>query len=168
VISLEIAHLLHESADTKLRVKGIVFIDSVYPSPLSLPSESRNSTYFQNISETNGDPSTLIARNIECSKAMLQAWTAPSWKRAQCQSSLSRPPPTILLRARNRGDVSKDDTSYDVDRYRDDRMLGWANYEYNSIKVVFDIDGDHYSVFEPQNVTKISQTHSKPVLMNFG
>jgi hypothetical protein len=154
-VSLEIAHLIHESGDTGLRIQGIVFIDTVFPSPLLGAQEIDQNILIQYEDKPTKDKSSLIARNIAQSQAMLQAWTSPSWNKTQGLSLLCRQPPTILLRASDRGVVpgTEKDRMYGVDHYRDQRMLGWADYEKNFIRAVFDIKGHHYSIFEEQNVS---------------
>ncbi|KAH7370159.1 Alpha/Beta hydrolase protein [Rhexocercosporidium sp. MPI-PUGE-AT-0058] len=159
IVSLEIAHLIHESGDTGLHVQGIIFIDTVFPSPSLRAEEFGHNIRIQYEDKPTNDKSFLIARNIAQSQAMLQVWTPPSWKKTQGLSLLCRQPPTILLRAGDRSTAPETEKEgvNSVDHYRDQRTLGWADYEKNFIKFVFDIKGHHYSIFEEQNLSTLDR-----------
>jgi hypothetical protein len=65
-----------------------------------------------------------------------------------------KPPPAILLRARDRVPTSGIDPSEicDIDIYRDNPTLGWDNYGMKFIRKVLPVNGHHYDVFQDGNV----------------
>lgn len=75
----------------------------------------------------------------------------------------SSPPAAILLRASDsmrRGADHANNTSL-VDVFRGDPFLGWNEYVEPFIKAVWDVPGNHYSIFGPSNVS----SHNTPPLL---
>jgi hypothetical protein len=98
---------------------------------------------------------------------MLASWQPPKWdgqaeSMDRMQKGLKRmrnPPPTILLRASSALTKANEPVAV-VDIFRHDRVLGWNEYDMTFIRVVWDIPGDHYSVFGARNVREPRETVS--------
>jgi hypothetical protein len=108
-----------------------------------------------------------IHSSIKYARAMLAAWQPPKWDSQaenmdRMQKDLKRmqnPPPTILLRASSALTKANEPVAV-VDIFRHDRVLGWSEYDMTFIRVVWDIPGDHYSVFGARNVRGPRETIS--------
>jgi hypothetical protein len=163
----------------------MVMIDSVYPharrdeSITTIPFSLAFSSY------TKPEVRTLVERSMSQTGDMIKRWQLPVWDEIDSsietaegelatdphnrnsgedphplpcpQQTRMRPPPAILLRAKEyvhpRG---PDSTSVicDIDRSRHKRFLGWEDYSYKFIRTVLDVEGHHYSIFEGKNVIR--------------
>ncbi|KAI0122017.1 alpha/beta-hydrolase [Daldinia grandis] len=149
LLSLEMAHRIAVArrdggTGAKFRVKGMVFIDSLCPSysdemRARLPAEpvvlSAQESEAMKLKEK-------VNLNMTHARIMVSFWDLPRWEDGL------QAPPTIILRAKEW--FSRDPSKSFVDFTREDRLLGWGNYneEHGSfIKDIVDVEGHHFSIF---------------------
>jgi hypothetical protein len=74
--------------------------------------------------------------------------------RVEVTEQFTGPPPAVLVRCLRRTptDAPSQGPSQ-VDRYRDDLLLGWEGRHQSFIKAVIDVDKHHFNVFQPSNVS---------------
>lgn len=80
--------------------------------------------------------------NMTHARIMVSFWDLPRWEDGL------QAPPTILLRAKEW--FNRDPSKSFVDFTREDRLLGWSDYNEehgNFIKDIVDIEGHHFSIF---------------------
>ncbi|KAF4553570.1 Thioesterase domain-containing protein [Elsinoe fawcettii] len=149
MIALEIAHRMAD--DDKIGVKGMVFVDSPYPKTQA-PADLQIASSGANFAPiTKQDVRDKIIRCMENSRNMIASWNLPVWKQG-----LS-PPPTVLLRSRERVYPLESGKVARVDFARDDKYLGWKEYHPDLIKHTFDIDGPHYDAFKFDYLENVSE-----------
>jgi thioesterase domain-containing protein len=163
-LALEIAHLAAQEEEDPLTISGLVFIDTPYP---KTPEDTNMRLAINgHLPELNGIRPQMrrkIHSSIKYARAMLAAWQPPKWDSQaenmdRMQKDLKRmqnPPPTILLRASSALTKANEPVAV-VDIFRHDRVLGWSEYDMTFIRVVWDIPGDHYSVFGARNVNQVT------------
>lgn len=78
----------------------------------------------------------------------------PQEGRMEVTEQFTGPPPAVLVRCLRRTptDAPSQGPSQ-VDRYRDDLLLGWEGRHQSFIKAVIDVDKHHFNVFQPSNVS---------------
>jgi hypothetical protein len=62
-----------------------------------------------------------------------------------------RPPPTVFIRALETVPTEK---VVEVDWFREERCLGWHKYPYDFILEEIRVEGDHFSMFSAQCVSR--------------
>lgn len=73
----------------------------------------------------------------------------------QPASHLLLPPPTVLLRCKDFVPVSKcgnPNAISRVDVAREEKLLGWEQYDYDLICAILDVPGHHFSLFSEMHV----------------
>lgn len=173
ILSLEMARVL--AGDPLYSVVGIVMVDSVCPRVLSSSSKQDSDQPERRVLPFQGQfgPHTkqeTIERVTSCfveARRAVAAYQLPRWEddrkdgeqRAWSVSgglSNSCCPPTILLRATEAVPVGPDEVSF-VDTARDDRMLGWGDYQRDFFAEIVDIPGHHFNVFAFEHIDMISK-----------
>ncbi|KAM6516605.1 hypothetical protein FALCPG4_014786 [Fusarium falciforme] len=78
--------------------------------------------------------------------------------RVEVTEQFTGPPPAVLVRCLRRTptDAPSQGPSQ-VDRYRDDLLLGWEGRHQSFIKAVIDVDKHHFNVFQPSNADTMTQ-----------
>ncbi|EFQ89324.1 hypothetical protein PTT_14456 [Pyrenophora teres f. teres 0-1] len=91
---------------------------------------------------------------------MLSRWRGPDWSRQEVGKGsvgnlfpeTTGPPPAVLIRA-----TEKLPTNWKrLDAEPEDMLLRWDMYWDNLFKKVLDVPGHHFSMFERQYTTKIT------------
>lgn len=162
LLSLEISRLLAD--DAKIKVIGIIMIDSVYPkSPQYQTEMPRIAQRVVQWSEsTRQETREAVDRCFEEAGRMVREWTLPVWDptgqkgREKTSSKALLPPPVILLRAKELVPVVSEGVSR-VDGYRQDRYLGWEHYRTDLIVRVDDIPGHHFNIFSDPHVDIVTE-----------
>lgn len=152
MIALDMAYQQQSSIETDMEIAGLVLIDTPYPVVSS-------ATGFRAIAQSVlpasscGAASLVKSAFLNCEVAV-DSWSVPGW---QCS-----PPPTTLLRAADHVPIKACTLAGDgparIDAYRMDRFLGWGNNVNDTsdrfeIELVLDIQGHHFSIFAPENVS---------------
>ncbi|KAK1914275.1 hypothetical protein P3342_007521 [Pyrenophora teres f. teres] len=101
-----------------------------------------------------------VQRCVDQAVYMLSRWRGPDWSRQEVGkgsadnlfSETTGPPPAILIRA-----TEKLPTDWKrLDAEPEERLLRWDKYCDNFFKKVLDVPGHHFSMFERQNINKIT------------
>jgi thioesterase domain-containing protein len=151
VISLEMAQILSE--DDELDVVGVVLIDSLYP-PMVLEENAK-------VARQENSDSYIDVRDISYNNMTkeVQAKILTSLNlavgaslRYELPSELNVPP-AVLIRASlpipsREGEVVP-------------HALGWDRDEREIVKLVYQVPGHHFSMFEEKNVLTPWQSHTK-------
>jgi len=155
--------------DRRLRVLGIVMIDSVYPLPppggwaglqLRAPVVARHIEWSAN---TKQETRVAVERCFLEAAKMAREWVLPVWDAEQegreqeeggRPAGRRRPPPAVLLRSREK--VPAPDGILGVDIYRGERTVGWDNYREGIFCRIIDIPGHHFNVFALEYLSEIS------------
>ncbi|KAH6603245.1 hypothetical protein Trco_008020 [Trichoderma cornu-damae] len=184
LLSMEIARQLAD--DDAVRVVGILMIDSVYPGksssmgsipliPTAGPPTKRGVSEAKvpkvheiklDEDDSSDDASTEgeeLSKNQILSKRcmaeavrMVRQWRLPEWT----GRLYNRRPRVVLLRAKNYV-PTKEGRVVGLDLNRDDRMLGWGDYDEEMFSDVFDIDGHHFDIFAFDRIDGISRSIKK-------
>lgn len=140
---LEVARILAE--DNYYTVLGIVMIDSVCPMAFNKVKSDALVKIVPHVMEWNATTREETKKSIlKCfadAMEMVLKWTLPSW------GDSVRPPPVILLKAKEPVPVVEAGGVSRVDVVRDDPKLGWDEYREDLISQVVEIPGHHYSIF---------------------
>ncbi|KAL5877921.1 hypothetical protein ACKVWC_007065 [Pyricularia oryzae] len=184
-VSLHMAHVFatRESSSPRIRVQGIIMIDTFYQrGPADTTSDEQ--AVLRKAVEAAGGPTLVrsasdmgsmelkrkVNLNLMHAGAMLLEWRRPEWKGSK------RPPPTILLRARDPvppeilPPVVRDGPGGRsvFDMVRHEPLLGWAEYsELNGGFFVAedDVGGHHLSMFEQEHIGELVQKIKKAVVL---
>lgn len=143
-----------------MTISGLIFIDTPYPkAPEDTNMRLALNGHLPELTGIRPQLRRKIHSSIKNARAMLASWQPPKWE-AQAESMdrmqqdlkrMRNPPPAILLRASSALTKANEPVAV-VDVFRHDRVLGWNEYDMTFIRVVWDIPGDHYSVFGARNV----------------
>lgn len=141
-----------KSLRPKFTVLGIVMVDSMVAPRTGVPGTEHQKQLGQVTDRTPEqiralDLKAKVDVNMTHARRMVARWELPRWERG------ARPPPTILLRAK---DAVDGPTPSFADFARGDRMLGWGPYNEENgrfIRSVVDIQGHHFSVFKDDYVS---------------
>lgn len=145
-LSLEVARQLAE--ESRVRVIGILMVDTVYP---VRPSDSSVTIAPPDMSEEGKTPNQILSqRAMFEARRMIMSWQAPTWEGAS-----SPRPPVVLLRAKKAVPVEGEGVGI-ADVYRSDRNLGWNRYEEGFIEHIIDVEGHHFDLFAFENITGIT------------
>lgn len=150
MIALQVAWIF--ARDPKVKVDGIIMVDSPFP-------DYRHVVYLGPESPISEDgPSPLqnkLEKSILRTVNMLHNWRLPVWRR-------EGQPYTVMLCATER--VMNEDypaLSF-VDQFRDSPTLGWDERAGSVVvDMSYPIQGHHFNVFEPKNVSIVQSTRSK-------
>ncbi|KAK3370084.1 Alpha/Beta hydrolase protein [Podospora didyma] len=167
LLSLEISRALLDESDgaaASFDLLGIVMIDSVCP--LALPKDKEGGRILvQHVVEwspyTRQETRDAVMRSFAEARVMVGSWKMPTWRDSNLNTAhdttsaavspiLPRPPPVILLRAKEAVPVVEEGVSR-VDVHRHDRLLGWDLYHPNLITQVIDISGHHFNLFSKED-----------------
>ena len=166
MISLEICRLLADEESPTLKVRGMVMIDSVFPQPTRDP-RVKVKPFMDFAVGSQPAVRAKVERCMETSRSMIRTWDIPSWKKgitdlssSGLQLGFSRPPRTVLLRARDPIPVGfsdqKEGLVCETDLSRQHERLGWEEFEECEGKFIVSvrpINGHHFSIFEEENVS---------------
>ncbi|KAJ4156277.1 hypothetical protein NW754_007901 [Fusarium falciforme] len=159
-------------------VTGILMVDSPVQIPTSTLPPCGPDPDFSDLPD-------LVRKSFDKFDAMLSVCDLPAWDSPACQGKPVRlaaggktftvktdqeegrvevteqftgPPPAVLVRCLRRTptDAPSQGPSQ-VDRYRDDLLLGWEGRHQSFIKAVIDVDKHHFNVFQPSNADTMTQ-----------
>lgn len=164
MLSLEIAHLL--STDPKLKVKGIIMIDTPFPGAWTGTTNSRP------VITTNSETVRKnVQRRFQEAHRIAGLWEVPTtWPEKSGTDTSKRefvhlpldeeattevlestageasgaPPSALLIRCTQ----GVPNVTSAVDAARVSKLLGWEKYPGDFIRVVKDVDAHHYDVFQ--------------------
>ncbi|RFU81819.1 hypothetical protein TARUN_410 [Trichoderma arundinaceum] len=109
---------------------------------------------------TEGDGLTknqiLSKRCMAEAVRMVRQWRLPEWT----GMLYNRRPRVVLLRAKNYV-PTKEGRVVGLDLNRDDRMLGWGDYDEEMFSDVFDVEGHHFDMFAFDRIDGISRSIKK-------
>ncbi|KAL7784616.1 Alpha/Beta hydrolase protein [Trichoderma ceciliae] len=109
---------------------------------------------------TDGDGLTsnqmLSKRCMAEAVRMVRQWRLPEWT----GRVYNRRPRVVLLRAKEYV-PTKEGRVVGLDLNREDRMLGWGDYDEEMFSDVFDIDGHHFDIFAFDRIDAISRSIRK-------
>ncbi|KAH6850406.1 Alpha/Beta hydrolase protein [Chaetomium sp. MPI-CAGE-AT-0009] len=146
LLALEMAHQAAADPARRVRVVGIVMVDSVCP--LAPAAGSRPAVVVPHAVQwhehTRPETREKVTRCFAEALRMVGEWTLPVWEDKAGDGP--RPPPVVMLGARERVPVA--DGVSRVDLHREDRLLGWGGYRKDLINEVIDIPGHHYNIFD--------------------
>ncbi|KAK4203032.1 Alpha/Beta hydrolase protein [Triangularia verruculosa] len=164
LLSLEVASQLAVEGENKINLLGIVMVDSVCPLSWKNKGEGFMRVIKNGVAwgpHTKEETKQKVTRCFAESSRMVGEWELPKWEaqpvaptpfdgigRWEMMREI-KPPPVILLRARERVPVpgEAEGTVSRVDVCRDDSMLGWGEYRKDLITKVVDIPGHHFNIF---------------------
>lgn len=179
MVALEMARLLTE--DASLQVAGLIMIDT--PCPLRCVDANRLPHVLHKFLFSDRTKQETREKVMCCfaeAGKMVSAWNLPIWEEtstAEGEQGFSHtsiamdsfdeksvairqlePPPAILMRAEDPvpGESRPDGAVVFVDRWRQDPLLGWAQYRPDLFKRVIDIPGHHYNVFAEEHIKTIT------------
>lgn len=154
LLSLQIARLLAEDETTpRVRVLGIVMIDSIYP---RRPAPARIVPHAVEWSpSTKPETRAAVQRCFDEAVRMVGEWELPTWDEEE--GDLRPPPPVWLLRAEEPVPVLEEDGVSRVDTYREERFLGWDHYREGLIVKVEDIPGHHFNIFSFDHIDAVTE-----------
>jgi thioesterase domain-containing protein len=155
--SLEVAKIL--GPDAKLRVVGIIMIDSVYPRVEGGETPRVAERVMNWSASTRQETKEAVLRCFDEAYRMVREWKLPVWDEAQTRKEEGtedgkpvtvgglKPPPVWLLRAKETVPVVSEGVAR-VDLHRKDRYLGWKGYREDLIVEVVDVPGHHFNIFD--------------------
>ncbi|KAK5995968.1 putative thioesterase BOA10-like protein [Cladobotryum mycophilum] len=168
-LSMEVARQLAE--DRLVRVVGILMVDSMFPGRVKeIPWEDIDAAqdkarqhFYEIEDEDVEEERSLSTKARENNQVLSQRCMAEAtkmvakWKLPEWTGKLhGKRPKAILLRAtQNMPTVSGGVVSLDMDR--EDKMLGWAEYDKDMFEQVIDVAGHHFDLFAPDRVDNTCQ-----------
>jgi thioesterase domain-containing protein len=153
LLSLEVARQL--AHDPRIKVTGVVMIDSVYDH-LNTRREF-SAVGFQTDETGKTKNQILVQRAMTEARRMISSWDYPTWEGKFAQER----PRTILLRAMERVPTKEEEGPSSIDSFRDDPQLGWGDYMEDFLEDVVDIPGDHFTLAELPNISTTSAALKK-------
>lgn len=134
-----------------IRVVGILMVDSVCPVVREGGAAPRPGVVVPHAVQwhehTRAETREKVTRCFAEAVRMVGEWTLPAWEGKTGDGP--RPPPVVMLRAREWVPVPEGVAR--VDLHREDRLLGWGGYRKDLIKDIIDIPGHHYNVFDTED-----------------
>ena len=145
-VALEVASRLMKLP--QYTVQGVIMIDSVFP------TSKVTDRYPRTIAEVAASfqlPARMSdARRVQAQQCILYAHEMQrEWRPPQFSSAL---PPAILIRAANPVHLDPEAEPHYIDLIRDWPYLGWEVYDTSFIKACLEIPGNHFTIFDDQNV----------------
>ncbi|KAM0254574.1 hypothetical protein ACHAQJ_006609 [Trichoderma viride] len=111
-------------------------------------------------SSTDGDGLTnnqiLSKRCMAEAVRMVRQWRLPEWT----GKLYNRRPRVVLLRAKNYV-PAKEGRVVGLDLSREDRMLGWGDYDEEMFCDVFDVEGHHFDLFAYEKIDGMTRSIKK-------
>lgn len=200
-LSLTIARFLAEDSEAKIKILGIVMMDTPYHTPYRQEEGPTDDPLIENIPEA-------VQKCFDRCDEMLENWEVPKWDRPACDGKivffgvdgrrhsvppgkvLYKPfngvwspievpqykpledpepegesrsqktslttPPTVLLRCTEPMPLPEGRTQpFIIDKYRNDRTLGWSGSTSEFIRAVIDVHSNHYEMFEKEHDTRV-------------
>lgn len=104
--------------------------------------------------------------------AMIDNWRLPLWNGSLCIEANEKPyslwdenchanqgtslPPAVLIRCTKTVPVGSGDVHF-IDKYRNDPTLGWRGRYFDFIRTVYDVESNHYDMFNQDNVEQLEK-----------
>ncbi|KAI1458321.1 Alpha/Beta hydrolase protein [Annulohypoxylon moriforme] len=144
LIALEMAKVL--TGNTEFRVLGVVMIDTFHPLARDI-GISQDTASIEWGEATTEESKQITLKSIKNCSRFAQQWGRDSLKGFDMSVKL---PPVILLSANGGNDIS---TSEDI--------LGWENYQHDFFSGIFNVPGNHHSLFADENVDGLTEQLSE-------
>ncbi|RDL32353.1 uncharacterized protein BP5553_08809 [Venustampulla echinocandica] len=174
LIAIQIAQLL--SSDPELDVTGIVMIDSTFPVE-GEPTKVRRIAFLEETS-TRPDMAEKTRKCMNEARLQSRQWKPPVWRSSATQlldgqtqttkvqiNDTTSPlcPPAILIRATDLQSSPDSSRASDSEASEDGgtRALGFDKYENFNLRHAVDTSGDHFSIFNNENIDGLSQKLKK-------
>lgn len=151
----------------------IILIDTVYPL-CTRPEASKEGTaqYVPGVGSLDRQTQERLMATLVRATSLADQWRVPGWTMprpplgAQRQMSLTLshrpvPPPVILIRASEMVPMTDSEVKCVLDRTRILPQLGWEDMHPDFVSHVFSVQGNHYTLFDEPNVSKIILSWSK-------
>jgi thioesterase domain-containing protein len=177
LIAIQAARLL--SNGPELKVVGIVMIDSTFP----IEGQYTKARRIAFMAETSTRP-YMAEKTRKCmNEAQLQSreWKPPVWRSSATEildghsqttkwqindSTTPLCPPAILIRAIDEGPKDSPDSSKasasETSKNGETQALGFDRYQNFNLRYVVDTPGDHFSIFNHENVSMKLLTLTEP------
>ncbi|KAG8631792.1 hypothetical protein KVT40_000932 [Elsinoe batatas] len=150
MIALQMAHLLATTPDSKLQVKGLLFIDTPcprYPAPKGKTVASSPPSFASTTSQAMRDK---ITKCMDNSRALIADWSLPAFRD-------TKPPPAVLLKSKEWVFPPETQQVARVDFVRDEPDLGWDRWNMGFIRETWEVEGDHYGAFKFEHLEDVSE-----------
>jgi pimeloyl-ACP methyl ester carboxylesterase len=165
LIAVQAARLL--SNDPELKVVGIVMIDSTFPIAGQYTKARRIS--FMAETSTKLDMAEKTRKCMKDARLQSGEWKPPVWRSSTTEildghspttksqindSTTPLCPPAILIRATDDGsDDIPDSSNAGTSKSVETQALGFDRYQNFNLRYVVDTPGDHFSIFNRENVS---------------
>lgn len=154
LLSLEVARQL--ALDPKVKVMGIVMIDSVYDHGANARRKF-SAVGFQTEEEGKSKNQILTQRAMAEARRMIALWDIPVWEGSFAEDR----PRMVLLRARESVPLKDETGPSMIDTFREDPQLGWGIQGQDFLEDVVDIPGHHFSLAEDPYIKDTSAALKK-------
>ncbi|KAF2150239.1 alpha/beta-hydrolase [Myriangium duriaei CBS 260.36] len=176
LLALELSKIFEDDPDHS--IVGLVLIDTPYPKDRH-GGELSGLNFLPDIPGVRPRVRAKIHKALQRARSMVASWELPSWEdegyvsgtsSASSSSedllgSTSTPrrklPPAVLLRAVDKVEAMDKlrpaSSTPLVDIFRQHPSLGWSEYDNSFINVVWDIPGDHFSIFSAPYITQVTE-----------
>lgn len=152
MLAMEVAHELQQ--DSKINVVGMVMVDTAYAGPEARERQEEGDFEPLDFSEEGKTRNEILStRCMAEAVSMMEDWEPPRWEGALA----GRKPKTILIKARDRCPTLSEDKVSMIDCYREDRTLGWSEYEDKMFTKVLEIPGHHFNIFDQDKIDSTSR-----------
>ncbi|ORY71043.1 thioesterase domain-containing protein [Pseudomassariella vexata] len=147
LLSLEIAKVL--TGDCGVRIIGVLMMDSIYS--VNPPSVRLEALDHLGLGKSKNEFLSLKA--MKEALRVIQEWEPPVWAGDQ----VAKRPRISLLRALDHIPTGSDRVHV-ADIYRNDRTLGWDQYDMGMFTDIVSVPGNHFEMFSFQHIPEISKT----------
>ncbi|KAK5988949.1 putative thioesterase TR09 [Cladobotryum mycophilum] len=187
-LSLAVANMLAKDPDAKIKIAGIIMMDTPYHVPRAQLTDAVDDPEIPGIPEQ-------VQKAFDRCDEMLEHWEVPKYDAPACDGKTVffgvggrrytvtpghtlykpvggtwrpidttpykpteavdkpiSPPPTVLIKCvKSMPLPAGREENFLIDKYRDERLLGWEDKYPDFIKAVIDFDSDHYNMFDKDN-----------------
>ena len=157
-LGIDIGRVLAQNPRSRLRVVGVVMIDTLYPywgPPEVIHAEFPVDLVLKNCPP---DMKAELLRCMQWSKEDSDAWVSRNWKTENTCNldgiEANVPPPAVLLLANKYVPVANPQTSARVMvDYLRQAKVGWDLFPHQFIAAVWEIPAHHFGLFEKNTVS---------------
>lgn len=148
------------AGDASITTAGSLLIDTPYPFSKSPIDSTLIYTMGHDPAPLRNLPD-LVQKSIARHDVVLENWNLPTWDREGSENADSAlkptcPPPAILVRCKEFVNDQEDASNFClVDRHRSEKLLGWEDGHHSFINAVFEVDANHYNIFDINDGSKV-------------
>lgn len=147
-----------------MTVAGLLLVDTAYPKcKVDDNIASKMCDHFEPPPGISQALHLKLHDVFSNARRMINEWNPPNWRDQQLKNGTNTrplagvPPPAVLLKAADyvfdyQSTTSSPERLATVDTARQSKRLGWDEYEHRFIRVVLDVNGNHFSTFAPDKV----------------